>query len=145
MLFYTRGVGLLRKKKYTEASKDLVWVTKQVPKFVGGHYQLGLTWLALKENPLAVESLTRAVELRPEAVPMRMTLIVALMAGRLWDQVIQNCDAVVKLDAKNVQARHMKSQDVDDSRQTAGSATGFRANHAHSPGFSRRQDGQRPD
>lgn len=83
---WDEGVAAFHAGRFREAAAEFREVVDRSPEAPEGHYMLGLSLLRQKRTSDALESLGRAVELRPEEAAYRLALAQAqLVAGKACD------------------------------------------------------------
>ncbi len=83
---WQEGVNLFKEKKYKEAIPHFQIVVEAIPEGFSGHYMLGLCYLYLNDYDKAMESLKRAVELKPEEGEAAHKYLTVLMMQKKYSQ-----------------------------------------------------------
>jgi tetratricopeptide (TPR) repeat protein len=87
---YKQAVAYYNQKNYEKAIQELKADLDQNPDWEFGHRLAGLCYLALKNNALAVSSLSRASQLKSTAAATYLGLAQAYLAMQRYDNVIQS-------------------------------------------------------
>jgi tetratricopeptide (TPR) repeat protein len=87
---YKQAVAYYMQGKYDKAIQELKPDLEQNPEWEFGHRLVGLSYLNLKNNALAISSLTRAVQLKSTAFSTYMGLGQAYFNMQKYDSCIQN-------------------------------------------------------
>ncbi len=114
VLFYARGLGFLKKKKYHEAIKDFEWAKQASLGISDLYYKLALAYSATKKDLLAVAELRYVVRFSPMMLSARRMLVNLLIKERQFEKAQEQCEFIVALlkdkEQKNMKIRFLRLQ-----------------------------------
>lgn len=94
------GCGLYERGDFAAARDALERAVRAQEDRAGRHYLLGLCYLKLQENDLAVSELERAVELNPDSVRYQVNLARAYLAAKDVQTAREVVDSALELNLK---------------------------------------------
>ncbi len=81
---WNKGTAAYKSGDFVTAEKEFKEVVKTNPDHYAGYYMLGVVQLKLKKRSQAVANLRKAVELKPDYLPARLTLGKALVEAKQY-------------------------------------------------------------
>src|SRR5208283_65489 len=97
------------KGDYVKAKLEFKNAAQIDPKFADAFYMLGLTALRVGDLNEAYGSLSKAVDLQPNNVKVRVELARVLVQGRAFDKALEAADIALKAEPANEQALIVKA------------------------------------
>ncbi len=95
---YEKAIDAMKKKKWTEAEKDLRKAVDLYPKYATAWFRLGLSLAEQKREPEAREALSKALQIDPKYIePYRPLSLLAFRDGQ-WQTVVDLTSKLLRLD-----------------------------------------------
>jgi tetratricopeptide (TPR) repeat protein len=107
---YDLGKAMRAAGQKKEAAAVLQQAETLLPDYAEHHDRFGLMMASRQQMSVALEHFQKAVDAKPDSILFRLHLATALGKMRRFAKAIDQCEAVLKIDPKNDEARNMLEQ-----------------------------------
>ena len=135
--FFDRGNQYVAQKKYKEAIVEYRNAIQVDPKFGEAHYKLAETYVQVEDPQNAFREYVRAADLLPAHADAQLKASAVLLAAGRFDEVKIRTDALLKRDAKNVEAQILRANAMAGLKDINGAITQVEAAQQADPSNSR--------